>query len=182
MATFILTSDAIGAIQTANFQRIPVTREQGYGNGDLGLPIMSYFEFIAGAYTPAQGGEPVQYDGVKLTNVLVTITQTKNIVTTAINGRNGTVKEYVSDGDYVISLTGSVVSPDNIYPTAAVRALRELMSVPASLEFSCPFLEQFDITNVVVTDFDFSETAGTRNMQAFTISLLSDEIIELEDL
>lgn len=182
MATFILTSDAIGAIQTANFQRVNAPREQGYGNGDLGLPIMSYFEFIAGAYTPAQGGEPVNYDGVKLTNVLVTITQTKNIVTTAINGRNGTVKEYVSDGDYVIQLTGSVVSPDNVYPTAAVRALRELMSVPAALEFSCPFLEQFDITNVVVTDFDFSETAGTRNMQAFTISLLSDEIIELEDL
>jgi hypothetical protein len=182
MATFILTSDAIAAVQGAAFIKQPVTREQGYGNGDLGLPIMSYFEFLAGAYTPAQGGDPVQYDGVKLTNVLVTITQTKNIVTTAINGRNGTVKEYVSDGDYVISLTGSVVSPDNIYPTAAVRALRELMSVPASLEFSCPFLEQFDITNVVVTDFDFSETAGTRNMQAFTISLLSDEIIELEDL
>lgn len=178
MALFTLNTQGLTANNQAPFTQ-NVTREQGYGNGDLGSPVLSFFEFKEGAFVTGSG-ETVSYTGVRLTSVLVDITQTKNIVTTAINGRNGTVKEYVSDGDYVIVLTGKIVSSNNIYPVAEVRALKELMAVPDSLEFSCPFLEQFDITNVVVTDFTLNESEGFRNEQPFTISLLSDSVITLD--
>lgn len=177
MALFVLNTQGLTANNQAPFPQ-NITREAGYGNGDLGSPVLSFFEFREGAYIT--GGNTVSYSGVRLTSVLVDVTQTKNIVTTAINGRNGTVKEYVSDGDYVIVLTGKIVSNNNIYPVAEVLALKELMSVPDSLEFSCPFLEQFDITNVVVTDFTLNESEGFRNEQPFTISLLSDSIITLD--
>jgi hypothetical protein len=35
---------------------------------------------------------------MKFTSALITVTQQKNIVKTALAGRNGTVKEYMSDG------------------------------------------------------------------------------------
>jgi hypothetical protein len=181
MATFILTSAGIGATQTANFQRVITESEQGFDNGDLGLPVQSFFEFKEGSYTNRDNNQ-VSFNGVRLTTVLVNLTQSKNIVMTPINGRNGTVKEYVSDGDFVIEIFGKVVNKNNIYPTEAVRALKELKDVPQAIEINCPYLQTFDISNVVITDFEMNETEGFRNSQEFRISMVSDTIIELEDL
>ena len=43
--------------------------------------------------------------------VLLEVTQTKIIIKTPVQGRNGTVKEYISDGDYIVNIRGGLFSP-----------------------------------------------------------------------
>ena len=39
------------------------------------------------------------------------VSQTRNIVTTAVNGLNGTIKEFIADGDYVITCKATIAIP-----------------------------------------------------------------------
>ena len=45
---------------------------------------------------------------VELYECIITINQEKNIVTTPLQGRDGTIKEYISDGDFTISVDAAV--------------------------------------------------------------------------
>jgi len=120
---------------------------------------------------------------VILKNVICVITMDKNIVTTAMQGRKGTVKEYISNGDYQVQLTGTIDNTDindpYSYPEAAVQELINMLDVADSLEFQSRFLRFFDITNLLVRNYKFSQRSGSGSNQEFEISCLSDEAVEL---
>src|ERR1035437_375891 len=40
---------------------------------------------------------------------LIEVTNTRNVVTTAVAGLDGTIKEYISDGDYIINIKAKIV-------------------------------------------------------------------------
>jgi hypothetical protein len=115
-----------------------------------------------------------------LGTVLVDIQMTKTIITTPINGRNGTVKEYYSDGDYVVSLRGALVNPKGTnYPYDEFRALNDLLKAKVSLKVTSEFLGLFPIYNLAITDYTFPQEEGLSNTQLFQINALSDTPIEL---
>ena len=118
-------------------------------------------------------------DRLYLQDILITINQSKNIVTTQINDRKGTVKEYISEGDYNVQIQGLIVSDDYSYPRADVETLRELLTADVALKVISPFLEIWGIYELVVTDFNIPQQPGMQNTQAFSITALSDEPIEL---
>jgi len=145
----------------------------------LGTPIVSNVSFKAGSYTA--GNQSVSFDGIDLDSVLININQSKNVVTTEVQGRSGTIKEYISKGDYVISINGFLVSDDNdSYPAEQLRTLNEILNAPISLDFTSEFLDKFGSFDLVITDFSFPQEAGFRNRQAFSINALSDNPIELQ--
>lgn len=112
--------------------------------------------------------------------VLIEVNQAKNIVTTAIQGRKGTVKEYINDGDFNVRIRGALVSQKaHTYPKEDVSRLIALMKTPESLAVVSPYLQQFEIYNIVVTDFNFPQQEGYQNMQLFEINAISDTPIEL---
>jgi len=134
-------------------------------------------------------GNTISLPRARLDGVLMTVTQTKNIVTTPTQGRNGTVKEYISEGDFSISINGVIagsdflgfkVSDGNVYPEASVNEMIQIVRAPARLKVVSEFLDLFGISEVVVTDYDFPQTRGTRDNQLFTMQLLSDEPLELQ--
>lgn len=155
------------------FSQQPTEFEPDNGKSYLGTPILSFIEFPEGSYETLNG-EVINFDGIKINEVLLSLTQTKNIITTQIQGRNGTVKEYVSDGDFIISVTGMAVNQKNAFPEAAINALKEICKVPDTLVINCPFLQYFGITAGVITDYTFSEKQGSRNVIDFSISIISD--------
>lgn len=112
---------------------------------------------------------------------LLQVSQSKNIVTTAINGRNGTIKEYVSDGDYQISIKGVLVESvnTNLPPTEDFQTLIELCKLPRALDCVCAYLGLFGIYKLVVQEQSFPQSEGFQNMQPFELSCLSDKPIEL---
>lgn len=110
-----------------------------------------------------------------LTTVLMTVSQQRNIVTTAIQGRNGTIKEFINEGDYQINLKGALVGVDSYsYPTVEMRDLLELLQVQSALEVVSDFLRLFDVNNLVVTDYSFPQQEGYQNVQLFDINCISD--------
>lgn len=115
-----------------------------------------------------------------LDTVLFEVNQSKNIVTTSVQGRNGTVKEYISDGDYVISVRGALVnSLGQAYPLDAMKDLIALTDLQTELNIVSPFLQIFNIYSVVITSKSFPQREGFENSQLFTLECLSDEPIEL---
>jgi hypothetical protein len=151
----------------------------------LGTAVYTNFIVEAGSYTDLDG-ELIDYPGVEIQAVLITVSQSKNIVKTAIQGLNGTVKEYISDGDYIININGTIISQsapnNNNYPRDEVFDINSIFEVPAALSIKSEFLELFDIHSVVVTDYNIGQSEGVRGQQKFNVSLLSDTPAELEEV
>lgn len=119
-------------------------------------------------------------EGVNMQTVLFEVEQQRNIVTTAVQGRNGTIKEYISDGDYTVSIRGLLVDPDPYtYPAAQVQNLRDLLVLPQSLVAVSGFLQLFQIYNLVVTGWRMFQMEGFQNVQAFELQCISDVPVEL---
>jgi hypothetical protein len=145
----------------------------------LGTPVISNVSFKPGSYEV--NGQIVQFEGIDLDTVLITISQSKNIVTTAVAGGSGTFKEYISQGDYIINIKGLLVSEDDdTFPEEQVRILNEILKAPISLDFTSEFIDKFDSFNLTITDYSFAQQEGFRNQQAFEINALSDNPIELQ--
>jgi hypothetical protein len=116
---------------------------------------------------------------IVLENVLAEITQSKNIVATAIAGRNGTIKEYFGSDDYKIKLTGALVSAGDEYPLVEIQLLLRIIRKNNVVAISGGYFRLFEIFDAVVTDFAFPQSEGLQNQQLFEIQLLSDTPIEL---
>lgn len=115
-----------------------------------------------------------------LETVLCTISQRKNIVTTTIPGRKGTIKEYVSLGDYELNIKGAIVGKDRgVFPTQVVRDLLSVLIEDQAIKIVSDFLRIFDIYNIVVMDYSFPQQEGFQNMQLFEFNALSDNPVEL---
>lgn len=151
----------------------------------LGTPIYSSLIFKALSGTDLNNlPEPVKKivsQDFEMTQILMVVNQSKNIVRTAMNGRNGTVKEYISDGDYSITVDGLIVGEfPLVYPSDSIKALKTFKELSQSIEVAGQFLSLFGITNVVVNDFSYHELEGFRNQVAFRILMWSDTDFKIE--
>lgn len=119
-------------------------------------------------------------EGILLINdVTVNVSLQKEIVRTALVGRAGTIKEYITDGDYQLTMSVGIVATDNNgqiidqYPERAIEQLREIMEIPESLEIHSVFLALFGITHIVVTGFSAKQMTHS-NRQVIEITAVSD--------
>lgn len=150
----------------------------------FGTPVFSNLEIKPFNYETLDGQQVQISNGIIIDTVLITVTQTKNIIKTPIQGRNGTVKEYISDGDYQIDISGAIVSPNSTYPETDVNELIEILKAPIPIpsdSLISEYLNWFGIHSIVIESYDLPQTEGTRNQQEFRISAVSDIAIELEE-
>lgn len=119
-------------------------------------------------------------DNVYMDTILYEVNQTKNIITTSVQGRPGTVKEYIAAGDYEVMLRGAIVnSGSNSYPHDQVNALIRLLELDVALTAISEYLQMFGVYNLVVMDYALPQQEGFQNVQLFEISCLSDTPEEL---
>lgn len=120
-------------------------------------------------------------DALQLLWVIAEVNQTKNIVKTTVQGRNGTVKEYIADGDYMVTIRGGLFTPFSAaYPKDDVQKLIKLLKMNKALNVTSEFLLQFDIYELVVEEYSFPQKEGSQNVQLFEIKTVSDFPIELK--
>lgn len=137
-------------------------------------PIYCDITFFGGSYTD-QNNQTINYDGLNIEDVLVTVGNTKNIIETTLQGRNGTVKEYISDGDYVITITGKIYGKGmNNYPQQDVQKLHNICTVPQTIKVTSTFLKMFNVEDIVVKSYTIDQMEGIRNYQPFTLNCVSD--------
>lgn len=106
---------------------------------------------------------------------------TKNIVSTAINGVGGTVKEWVSDGDVAVTIDVTLLSDNGVYPRERVERLVEMLKRNESLMVSNKTLnEVWGVTRLVVTSWTMRPTPGF-DYQQIGINAISDEAYIVEE-
>ena len=128
--------------------------------------------------------------------VVISVSQERNIVTTSLQGRDGTIKEYISNGDYGITLDIALTDyegepdeqtdeefllPKQDYPISRVETLRKLLTTPQTVEVESDFLYAFGIRSAVVTSFSLQQETHS-NPQSVQIQMLSDEPYEIKQI
>lgn len=181
---FIATSAAISAVKStaANFALPPVVAEESISTSYLGTPVIDNLEFPAGSYTDLEGNT-IEYGDVVIDTVIFSVSKPRNIIKTAIQGRNGTIKEYVSDGDYVITCRGIVSNADNVIPLDLARDLKAVFEVPQQVPIVSEYLNDlFEIFDIVIEQWDMPQVEGVRNQLPFSFTAVSDVPLDLEEL
>lgn len=106
---------------------------------------------------------------------------TKNIVSTAINGVGGTVKEWVSDGDVAVTIDVTLLSDNGAYPRERVERLVEMLKSNESLMVSNKTLnEVWGVTRLVITSWSMRPTPDF-DYQQIGINAISDEAYIVEE-
>lgn len=159
------------------------TPDKYYYLSRFGTPVRNYLKVNPGTYDVIDSNGTVtkrSYQGTFIDSAIVSVNQPKNIVMTNINGKNGTRKEFFSNGDYEIKIEGEICSdhPD-IYPMTEVAILRDIINSPEPITVICPHLLIFGISTLVITGADFPQNEGYYNTQKFSISAVSHQPVDI---
>ena len=121
--------------------------------------------------------------GCFIEGAIIEVNQNRNVVTTAISGMDGTVKEFINNGDYNVSIRGYFATKDpDLYPANDVKTLSNYLKAPIPLSITNIFLnDYFGIFNVVPISYSFNQQEGVRNVQYFEIHCLSDIAFEIKE-
>ena len=146
----------------------------------FGLPVFVQVNFHA-ARNPATAETA---GGLALLDPLVTVGAPMNVVKTAIQGRRGTVKEYIGQGDYAVTIRAILATDPRAanrfaYPLPEVQKLRALCELGVALPVSGFLLDTYGIKNLVVENVRFESLPGFVNLQAYELECVSDDPIEL---
>lgn len=188
-AQLILESNGLRAIQPKFFSLDDkeLQREQNLAYDKtswMGTPIFDAFKFSGGFnYINDEGVNVIVKDGFSLDYCLLTVNQTKNIITTSIQGAPGTVKEYIGLGDYQITVQGMLIERSANVPAlglAGESTLKDFLNAPIPLSISCNFLDFFKINTIVVQSYRIEQIAGSRNAVNISMELLSEYAPELQ--
>ncbi|MCK8520233.1 DUF6046 domain-containing protein [Aquimarina sp. D1M17] len=118
--------------------------------------------------------------GFRLDGVSISVSRSKNIVTTAIQGRDYTVKEFISNGDHSITVNGVLATSGRGYPTARVVQLRKILEAEQTLKVTNPIFRKMGVFEIVVTNYEFPSNQGMKNIQPFSFSALSEVPLEIK--
>lgn len=171
----------VGAQESDKKEAISIFGTPVYGTVFIKQPEYQVFDFNPDTKEYVERtvgpdlGENTQR-GLILENCIIDVNQTKNIITTVVVDYPGTVKEYIADGDFAITIRGfvSTTAPD-LYPIDDVKTLENYLKAPVALSIVSDFLNNvFGIDTVVVQNYNLSQQQGLRNVQYFQLNCLSD--------
>lgn len=123
-------------------------------------------------------------EGLTFADAVAAVSRENHIVSTALTGRDGTVKEYINAGDWAVniviglqSLNGGGEIEDE-WPDDELRALRQLLETKEALRVHSKFLDALKIDRIVIRSYSASQMTES-NYQTVTISAVSDGDYEI---
>lgn len=151
---------------------------------DLGTPVFIDVTFgdqnNPTVYRDLRTGIDMTLPVITFQSILVSVTFPRNIVKTEIQGRNGTVKEYIGEGDASINFRGIITGTNGNYPAESVAILKELVYAPVPVPVISEYLNNLDIYTVVFEDRTFEQEEGGYSYQTFSLNAISDTPQELK--
>jgi hypothetical protein len=170
-----------GALGTPDRPRAQPAGPELHGDAGLGLLGLPLFcKVIFGDAHGPNGGAA----GLELLDPIITVAQPQIVLKTPIAGRNGTVKEYIGQSDFAVTIQALLATDpysENrfAYPLQLVQALRDLIAVGVALPVSGHLQTVFGIKNLVIENPTYQALPGYTNLQAVELQCVSDEPIEL---
>ncbi len=160
-----------------------VAKKKSYADTIVGNIVADYLELAISAdgnyYNNASGTveKNSSYGLVSFVDLqpMVQVSSKNNILLTQVQGRDYSRKEFVSGGDYEITISGKITSkyPD-VYPEAEVSKFLKLMQFKGVIECDNTILRQFKIERLIVLNYSFP-TSSCRNIQPYTLSCVAVE-------
>jgi len=151
------------------------------GLSPLGTVIVDDITFPAGRYED-KNGNLIEFKEISLQSVQVTVNQAKNIVKTKVSGRESSIKTFMSNSDYSISVTGVLSELFDVFPYDQINRLNKVESAPISVKIINKFLNSiFGIFDVVITDYHTSTIPGSGNSVNFSLTMLSEKPFNYKD-
>lgn len=141
----------------------------------LGTPVMGNLEIEAGSYLD-ENGNTIQYQGLRIDAVEFTVNNTKNIIEAKVSGLDDTVKEFISGGEYTITVKGIICSNLNgSYPAQAVQILQGILKARAAITVNNTFFLGFGISQMVVSGYSMNRGSSEYSQQPFSFTAKSDK-------
>lgn len=164
------------------------------GTSYLGAPVMSNLVFPSSGYVDPRTGQNITYTGLRIDSVLFTVSRSKVIVSEGVLGGDGTVNEWIANGDYNIDiafiLNGEsfdrgggafdVKSIGNRFPADDLARLLVILNAPAVVKVESRFLNYFGISELLITDYNVPQRIQSYNTQEARVSAKTELIIDLE--
>lgn len=126
-----------------------------------------------------KNGNKITIPVVTFQAILISLSYPRNIVKTEIQGRDGTVKEYIGEGDAQISFRGVITGGNGRYPSDEVQPLIDLIKAPIAIPVVCTWLNDKGIHNIVFEDRTLDQEEGGYSYQTFVLQAISDTPQEL---
>lgn len=155
------------------------------GTSYLGTPIYDNLVFPPFQYED-EDGEEVLTKRMQFDTVLISVNQNKNVVITPIQGKNGSVKEYINEGDYAVEIdlivdtmnsSGARKTRANIskYPEDDMKDLVEILRANVEIPVVSKFLNNiFDITDIVIMSHTAPQREGNLTNQSIRLSCIQE--------
>ena len=186
-ARFVLSRVAFREVRKQFFETgelesdIDVRDVSGLNDNYLNVPVYDYLSFRGGKYKDLEGND-IEFGGgvtneLIITPVIISCSQSKNIVETQIQGRSGSVNEFIGNGDLMFTVRGILVSEDNKYPAQEVRILREILEAETELEVVSDFISYMVNAgeySIIIKSWSMPQRRGYRNTQEFEITMAID--------
>lgn len=173
-STMFTEQDAIESAVIDNNETFSDSRSK------FGLPVFDNVLFEGLKYNTNDGKE-ITVPNFSMGIALCEVNQSRNIVATQVAGRDGTVKEYISDGDFSINIKGVLASLyQNVPPKDSINQLMGFCRSPQEFNVTSNFLAYFGIYTIVIKDYTFSQIEGKRNVIGFNLQCWSDVPFEIK--
>lgn len=167
-----------------------VSDKKNYTDTIVGRIVQDYLELSIsseGNYYDSKAGKIEANTNYGLVTFIdlqpeVQVSSKNNVVLTVVQGRDYSRKEFISAGDFEISISGKITSkyPD-IYPEAEVSKFLKLMQYKGVINCDNTILRQFKISQIIIQSYNFS-SSDCRNIQPYTISCVAVEPSEAIEL
>jgi hypothetical protein len=157
------------------------TPQNQYNENLLGTPIFADLTLNGGVYYDNLLKKDVTFPTIRFATVIMTVDFVARIIKTEIQGRDGSVKEYIGQDDAKIAIQGVITGYNGHYPQNEVNLLNLWRKAPVAKAVTSTFLNQtLGINSLVVEDCSLPQVAGGYSYQTFTMNCISDLPVELK--
>jgi hypothetical protein len=140
---------------------------------------LTAIRFEGGSYETNIAGQVVTFPPIELKTALISVAQAKKIIRTEIQGRDGTVKEYIGMDDYSVNVSGVLTGTATIRPVDDVLNLKKMLDAPIAIDVVCKHLQDLGIHQLIVESYELPQDAGGEMYQSFNINFISEQPTEL---
>jgi hypothetical protein len=147
----------------------------------LKLPVQMPVIFKGGNYKKLNKGkiETLKVADLRLADTtLVDFSRAKNLITTPINGGNGTVTEFYSFDDWQIKIYGLIFPTDTDTDTQ-LKSLLDFEGLADAISVENEIFSLLDIHQIEIISIDLPQLKAQFDVRPFTLTCKSTEALEL---
>lgn len=151
------------------------------GHSVFGFPVFSNLLISGDSYQDNNRNTIGSFSDIRLDVVIMEMERENNLVTTDVQGRNGTIIEFIGSKSVNIHVTGRILAEQpGIYPDAEVRKLATALYSNKALRVDSWFLAMRGIYHIVIKKDSIKQEEGSQEYQKFEFDALADQPLILK--